>query len=229
MTKNGGLTLSAIVGALALALSVAFLAFGMSGRDIGVVTGYLVLSGSVSLVLGIAASHIGLHGRFGIRYKMALASAIGSVVALANVLVTALMMFISSHDLTLLIVLLLFSLVISLFFSFAVSRRITSSIEALTRSAEQLAEGDLSIRLDASSDDEVGHLAKVLNKMAEELEKAFRRQMELEQARKDLIASVSHDLRTPLASMRAMIEAISDGVVSDQETIQSQVVRGNEH
>ena len=44
---------------------------------------------------------------------------------------------------------------------------------------------------------------------------------ELEQARKDLIASVSHDLRTPLASMRAMVEAISDGVVSDELTIRN--------
>ena len=43
----------------------------------------------------------------------------------------------------------------------------------------------------------------------------------MQQARKDLIASVSHDLRTPLASMRAMVEAISDGVVSDEKTIQA--------
>jgi two-component system sensor histidine kinase SaeS len=56
--------------------------------------------------------------------------------------------------------------------------------------------------------------------MTTELERAFRRQIELEQARRDLVASVSHDLRTPLASMRAIVEAISDGVVSDQATIQ---------
>ena len=55
--------------------------------------------------------------------------------------------------------------------------------------------------------------------MAAELERAFERQAELEQARNDLVASVSHDLRTPLSSMRAMVEAISDGVVSDQSTV----------
>ncbi len=218
-TRNGALALSGLVGALAIALAVAFLAFDMGGRDLGLVTAYLLLSGSVSLALGIGASHAALRGRFGICYKMALAGAIGGVVALVNVLFTALLMFFSSHDLALLVILLLFALVVSLFFSFAVARSITSSLESLARGAEQLAEGDLSVRLDASSQDEVGHLAKTLNKMAEELEKAFRRQMELEQARKELIASVSHDLRTPLASMRAMVEAISDGVVSDEATI----------
>ncbi len=55
--------------------------------------------------------------------------------------------------------------------------------------------------------------------MAAQLERAYERQAELEQARNDLVASVSHDLRTPLSSMRAMVEAIGDGVVSDQSTV----------
>lgn len=83
-----------------------------------------------------------------------------------------------------------------------------------------MAKGDLSARLEVGSRDEIGDLAKVLNGMAEDLDHAFRRQRELEQARKDLIASVSHDLRTPLTSMRAMVEAMSDGVVSDPATVQ---------
>lgn len=219
-TRLGGVALAVIVGALAVALAVAFLAFDMGGRDIGLISLYLLLSGSLSLAMGFAASQLGLRSSLGIRHKMALAGAVGSVIALVNVTVTALLMFLSSHDLALLVVLLLFSLVVSLFFSFAVARSITASIESLTQGAQLLAEGDLSTRIDASSDDEVGKLAKTLNTMAEELEQAFRRQRELEQARKDLIGSVSHDLRTPLASMRAMVEAISDGVVSDEETIQ---------
>ena len=47
--------------------------------------------------------------------------------------------------------------------------------------------------------------------MAAQLEMAFQRQRELEEARQGLIAAVSHDLRTPLASLRVMVEAISDG------------------
>ena len=42
---------------------------------------------------------------------------------------------------------------------------------------------------------------------------------ELEQARRELVSAVSHDLRTPLASIRVMLESINDGVVSDPATV----------
>jgi signal transduction histidine kinase len=54
--------------------------------------------------------------------------------------------------------------------------------------------------------------------MAQALEQAAEREREMEQARRDLIAAVSHDLRTPLASTRALIEALADGVAADQQT-----------
>jgi signal transduction histidine kinase len=57
------------------------------------------------------------------------------------------------------------------------------------------------------------------NDMAQQLEASFHRERELEQARRDLITTVSHDLRTPISSIRAMIESINDGVVDDEETI----------
>lgn len=219
--KNSGLALAGLVCALAVAMAVAFLAFGMPGKDVAYIALYLLISGAISLALGFGASQLGLRSRLGIRGKVVLAGVVGSVVALVNIIVTALLMFLSPHDLALLTVLLLFSLVVSLMFAYVVARSITLSIEGLALAAQNLAEGDLTTRLEASSDDEVGELARVMNTMAEELEQAFRRQRELEQARKDLIASVSHDLRTPLASMRAMVEAISDGVVSDELTIRN--------
>ncbi|MDA0770108.1 MAG: ATP-binding protein [Chloroflexi bacterium] len=219
--KNSGLALAGLVCALAVAMAVAFLAFRMPGKDVAYIALYLLISGAISLALGFGASQLGLRSRLGIRGKVVLAGVVGSVVALVNIIVTALLMFLSPHDLALLTVLLLFSLVVSLMFAYVVARSITLSIEGLALGAQNLAEGDLTTRLEASSDDEVGELARVMNTMAEELEQAFRRQRELEQARKDLIASVSHDLRTPLASMRAMVEAISDGVVSDELTIRN--------
>ena len=108
-TKRGSLVLGAIIGALGIALTVAFLFFGMKGRDLSLVALYLFLSGSISLALGLGAIHIGIRSSISIRYKMAAAGAAGGVVALVNVLVTALLMFLSHHDLTLLMVLLVFS------------------------------------------------------------------------------------------------------------------------
>ena len=55
--------------------------------------------------------------------------------------------------------------------------------------------------------------------MAEQLEAAAAKQRELEKMRADLIAWVGHDLQTPLASIRAILEALADGVVDDPETV----------
>lgn len=219
-TKHGALALGIVIGALGIAVAVAFLLFGMQGRDLGLVALYLFLSGSISLSLGYGAIQMGIRSALSIRYKMAVAGAAGTVVALVNVMVTALLMFLSEHDLALLIVLLVYSFTISMLFAFLLAGPITSSIQVLRQGAQRLAEGDLSTRLEVTSRDEIADLAGVLNTMAEELDNSFRRQQDLEQARKDLIASLSHDLRTPLSSMRAMVEAITDDVVSDKATLQ---------
>jgi signal transduction histidine kinase len=83
-----------------------------------------------------------------------------------------------------------------------------------------LAAGDFSTRVHLDSVDELSDVAKAFNLMADELERSFARQKQLERSRRDLTAAVSHDLRTPLTSIRAMIEALSDGVVSDPDTVQ---------
>ncbi|MET7333381.1 HAMP domain-containing sensor histidine kinase [Nonomuraea sp. NPDC005650] len=58
-----------------------------------------------------------------------------------------------------------------------------------------------------------------LQTIANTLEEAYARERALEGARRELVAWVSHDLRTPLAGMRAMVEALEDGVVSDPATV----------
>jgi signal transduction histidine kinase len=54
--------------------------------------------------------------------------------------------------------------------------------------------------------------------MAERIEEADARRDAMEKSRRDLFAAISHDLRTPLSSIRVMVEALSDGVVTDRET-----------
>jgi signal transduction histidine kinase len=55
--------------------------------------------------------------------------------------------------------------------------------------------------------------------MAAQLDAASKRERSLEGARRELVAWVSHDLRTPLAGIRAMAEALEDGVVADDESV----------
>ena len=67
------LLLAALVCALAIALALAFLVFGMSGQDIGLISLYLLLSGSLSLALGSGAAFLAFRTSLGIRHKVALA------------------------------------------------------------------------------------------------------------------------------------------------------------
>jgi signal transduction histidine kinase len=62
-------------------------------------------------------------------------------------------------------------------------------------------------------------LAQELEDMSVALEQARTRERALEASRRELVAWVSHDLRSPLAAIRAMAEALEDGVVSDRETV----------
>jgi signal transduction histidine kinase len=63
-------------------------------------------------------------------------------------------------------------------------------------------------------------LARSFNEMAAQLEAAARKQRELDTLRRDLIAWIGHDLRTPLASIQAIVEALADGIVEDPATVQ---------
>ncbi|MFZ5888568.1 MAG: ATP-binding protein [Chloroflexota bacterium] len=99
------------------------------------------------------------------------------------------------------------------------SSTVTERIHGLKAAAEKLAKGDLNIRVPVQGRDEVSVLANAFNQMAEQLQAADQKQRDLESMRRDLIAWVSHDLQTPLTSMRAILEAVADGVVDDPETV----------
>ncbi len=137
-----------------------------------------------------------------------------------NVFVTARLMFNSQHDLTLAGILLLFAGGIALSFGFFLSASITESIRKVVRGAEAIAAGDLGARVVVSGNDELAELAATFNRMAAQLQAADARQKELDQLRRDLIGWVSHDLRTPLTSVRVMVEALADGVVEQPEMVQ---------
>lgn len=211
---------AAAIAALAAALGLAVLLLNPPRQDLELLALFLAASGLLSLAAGYLAVGLGWRLRCGIHLKVALTIALGVVVALANVAVTAWLMFISPHDLALLSLLLVFALVVSLTFGFFLSWALTSSVRELSRSAARMADGDLKARASVPEGDELGDLAAAFNSMAARVEAAFGRQQELESARKDLIAAVSHDLRTPLASLQAMVEALNDGVVTDPETVQ---------
>ncbi|MGI9145443.1 MAG: sensor histidine kinase, partial [Chloroflexota bacterium] len=206
--------------AIVLALVVADRIFGSPRRDLELLALFMTASGGVSLV--IAALLVRLAGaRIGsVRLRVVLASGVGLLVTVVNVLTTSALMFLNTHDLTLLLLLLAFSAVISLAFAYAVSGVLTAQLGVLSRAAKHLAEGDLTARVGVHGSDELGRLAAAFDDMAEQLQQAFDRERALEAARRELISAVSHDLRTPLATTRAMVEALADGVVTNKADTQ---------
>ncbi|MET8051655.1 MULTISPECIES: sensor histidine kinase [unclassified Streptosporangium] len=93
----------------------------------------------------------------------------------------------------------------------AASRRLVDAVHAVPDSGEFTPPGGLPA--------ELGTIAGSLDQAYRRLRLGHERERALESARRELVAWVSHDLRTPLAGMRAMAEALEDGVVADPETV----------
>ena len=180
----------------------------------------LFVSGAGSLLVGGAIVRWGGLRLGSLRLRLVLTYLIGLVVVLANVVVASVQMFLSDHDLTLLLLVLGFAAAISAAFGYTMATALTAEIDRLVGAANRLAEGDLDIRVRARGSDEVARLAGAFDHMASELQAAFERERGLEAGRRDLIAAVSHDLRTPLATTQAMIEALMDGVVTEPAEVQ---------
>jgi signal transduction histidine kinase len=104
---------------------------------------------------------------------------------------------------------------IAIILTYFLSRRILSPVRALTSAARQFGKGDFTRRVIYEGKGEIGELAHSFNSMAENLEKN-------EQLRRNMVADVAHELRTPISNLKGYLEAISDGIVKpDEATIHS--------
>jgi signal transduction histidine kinase len=214
----------AVLVTLIVAMILALTALDLSTSDAVELFELLFASAVISLAAGGALIFLSSHrGWNRLSTRLAAAHVVGFLVVLVNIVFTAYTMFISSHDLWLLALLLGYSGAIALIYSLVVSASIGDSLRSLSDTAAKMSSGDLSARVPVTGDRELAEVAESFNTMAARLEAAFARQLELEEARQNLIASVSHDLRTPLASLRVMVEAISDGIASDPLTIRRYV------
>lgn len=107
------------------------------------------------------------------------------------------------------------AIAIALVLTFVLSGYILSPIRALTATARKLGQGDFSQRVMIKRKGEVGELAHTFNTMASDLERS-------EKLRRNMVADVAHELRTPLSNISGYLEAIRDGVVKpDNATIDS--------
>ncbi len=110
----------------------------------------------------------------------------------------------------LLLLSLLVGTVAAIILGFFVSRGLTRPIADISRAARRFARGDYTSRTAATGGDEIGSLGQTFNAMAASLAK-------VENNRREFLANVSHELKTPVASIQALAEALADGVASRPE------------
>ncbi len=90
------------------------------------------------------------------------------------------------------------------------SKKITLPLIEISNAAKVMAGGDFKKRVYINSKDDIGQLANVLNDMAESLD-------EQEKRRREFISNISHDIRSPLTSMKGFLEAIIDGTIPEEK------------
>jgi signal transduction histidine kinase len=215
---TAGVALLFLAASLALAVFAASL-FGVPAADLPAVAALLAVAGGGSGLLALLLIRPAVLGRLGgVRAQLVGAGLICSLLLLGMMLAGARAMFISGHDLSLLLTMLTFAAALSAGFGLLYAMPLSSRIERVRAGTERIAGGQLGSKVRVEGHDEVARLAEDFNRMARALEEAAQREREMEKARRDLVAAVSHDLRTPLASTRALIEALADGVAADPQT-----------
>jgi two-component system, OmpR family, sensor histidine kinase BaeS len=135
-------------------------------------------------------------------------------------------MFLSGHDFRLFVVLLGLAGGIALVVGRQLAAPIASDVRRLGVVAEAVAAGDLTQRTGLTRRDELGRTAEAIDRMVGRLADAEREREALAGARQHLLSGLSHDLRTPLAAVRAAVESVQDGMAPDPDRYLT-LVRGH--
>ncbi|MBA2463453.1 MAG: HAMP domain-containing protein, partial [Nocardioidaceae bacterium] len=212
-------TLAGAVGALAVAAALGLRA-GAVEQLLGLLGPAILASLAGAAVVDRLLRHASLRQRFGA------VAALASCFALANLVVLSWAMFVSLHDAALLGALLVYSAAVGTAVSLLLGRSTAAAVGRLEYAARRLGRGDLTARTTRDEQPavdgggrELDMLARTLDEMAERLQQAQARERHADDVRRDLVSAVSHDLRTPLASLRVMIEAVADEVVDDPASL----------
>ena len=114
---------------------------------------------------------------------------------------------------------LLAAMALVMILSLLLSWRFTRTLNIMRDNAEKLAERHYEVRNNITQEDEVGELARTLDVLAKRLQLADEESQKLEKLRREFIANISHELRTPVTVIRGSLEALRDGVVTEPEDV----------
>jgi signal transduction histidine kinase len=139
-----------------------------------------------------------------------------------NVVLLARLLFSSVLDVQLLLAFVAFGIAVALALSTPIAGRVSRAVARIERGAGRIASGEYAFRIvegEAGAAKDLTHLTHLINQMAIGLEESFQGRQAAEAHHRRLVTAVSHDLRTPISSIHAMVEAIADGIVTDPATL----------
>ena len=151
-----------------------------------------------------------LRRRTGVRRQVVLVGAIAAAQTVVTIALFVALMFVSSHDALFTLLATAYCALLAVWAGWLLSRRVRDDLRAVGEGLTAVGEGRRDVRLAVGGDDEVTRLAREVEAMTDRLART-------EAARNDLVAAVSHDLRTPITSLRLLVEALDDDVIDERD------------
>ncbi|WP_082531419.1 sensor histidine kinase [Microbacterium sp. Root1433D1] len=160
--------------------------------------------------------------RRSVRAQLMLVASAGVVAMAASVVAISLEMYISTHDLTVLLAVIAVSLILGLATAWVVARAMRSSFDRLSASLDEVGRGGV-IDAEQGGSRELDDLSAQLAEVSGKVDAASAELERLDSARRRFFAWISHDLRTPLTAVRALAESIEEGAADAPERFAGQV------
>ncbi|MFE2039854.1 sensor histidine kinase [Streptomyces sp. NPDC059477] len=182
-------------------------------RDSLLIAAYAFAGAAASGLAG--AGVLRLIRRRSLTASLTVVAAVGVVAMLSGTLAVAWAMFLSSHDLTVVTTVVAMAAAVSLATALLLGRWVVARSRELTVAARSFGDGGDFAAPDGPATAELDALSRELAATSARLAQSRARERALETSRRELVAWISHDLRTPLAGLRAMSEALEDGVATD--------------
>ncbi|MET7644967.1 HAMP domain-containing sensor histidine kinase [Streptomyces sp. NPDC005426] len=177
----------------------------------------------IALFAFLGAAAAGLLGALVLRLSrhrslvvsLSVVAAVAVTAMLAGTLAVAWAMFLSPHDLSVVTTVVAMAAVVSLVTAMLLGRWIAARSRDLTLAARSFGDGGTFAAPAGQATAELAGLTRELAATSAKLDLSRERERALETSRRELVAWISHDLRTPLAGLRAMSEALEDGMAAD--------------
>src|SRR5882724_7565992 len=184
----------------------------------------LIAAGCTGAVGTLGVGAIWLLRRASLRLSLQAASVIPVLAVVAGTLGTANAMFISQHDLGVVVMVCVVAGLVAFGFAWLLGRQVGAGSLALRQAARSLGQEDTGFSApDGPMAAELAALSRELAATARTLQESRERERRIERSRRELVAWVSHDLRTPLAGLQAMAEALQDGIAADPARYHRQI------